>query len=159
MDRFKTISQELGKWIGEWEPKLLSLPTGTLMDRHNKQGRNIKQIIGHMVDSASNNTHRIVHLQYAPTPLVFPDYASFGNNDKWIAIQNYLDEDWGELVQLWKCCNLHVAHVVCHINPSCLDNAWISGPGQEITLNEMVADFPRHFELHLGEISELIENV
>jgi hypothetical protein len=95
--------------------------------RRNRQNRTIKQIVGHMVDSASNNTHRVVHLQYQPSPLIFPCYASHGNNERWIAIQNYQAEDWHDLVRLWKHSNLHFAHVIAHMNPEKLENVWISG--------------------------------
>ncbi len=71
-----------------------------------------------MVDSASNNTHRIVHLQYQESPLQFPNYATNGNNDRWIAIQDYQNENWGELIHLWKCTNLHIAHVIKNVDPS-----------------------------------------
>jgi hypothetical protein len=109
-----------------------------------------------MVDSASNNTHRVIHLQYQPPPLIFPDYANLGNNDRWIAIQNYKEEEWNDLVQLWKYSNKHFVHVVRNINAGKLDNFWISGLNEDITLEAMVVDFPRHFKLHLSEIDELI---
>ena len=82
--------------------KLFRFPKEVITQRRNTQNRTIKQIVGHMVDSASNNTHRVVHLQYRESPLEFPNYATYGNNDRWIAIQNYQDENWENLVQLWK---------------------------------------------------------
>lgn len=48
----------------------------TLVTGRNSQNRSIKQILGHLIDSPSNNNHRIVHLQYQPTSLVFPNYAT-----------------------------------------------------------------------------------
>lgn len=93
MKEFEIISEDLREMVKTWEPKLLTLDMDTITARKNSQGRSIRQITGHMVDSASNNIHRIVHLQYQPSPLRFPDYAHFGNNDRWIAIQNYQDED------------------------------------------------------------------
>ena len=156
MNQFDPISRELHSLIEEWEPKLLALSEEVITERKNSQGRTVKQIVGHMVDSASNNTHRVIHLQYQPAPLVFPDYANLGNNDRWIAIQNYRDEDWNDLVQLWKYSNKHYVHVVQNINTGKLDNFWISGKNEDITLEAMVDDFPRHFKLHLSEINELI---
>ena len=50
--------------------------------RRNSQDRTIKQILGHLVDSASNNMHRIVHFQYHDSPLHFPNYATNGNKDR-----------------------------------------------------------------------------
>ena len=156
MNEFKSIIQELLNLVNEWEPKLLALPEEVITERRNSQNRTIKQIVGHMVDSASNNTHRIVHLQYQQSPLIFPDYANLGNNDRWIAIQNYQDEEWNNLVQLWKYTNIHIAHVIQNINAEKLDNVWISALNEKISLKAMVVDFPRHFRLHCDEINELI---
>ena len=156
MNQFESISRELLSLIEEWEPKLLALSNDVITERRNSQNRTIKQITGHMVDSASNNIHRVVHLQYQPSPLTFPNYATFGNNDRWIAIQNYQQEDWNDLVQLWKYSNIHYAHVIRYINAEKLNNVWISGLDEEISLEAMVVDFLRHFKLHLNEIDELV---
>jgi len=97
---FIPIADGILALIDEWEPKLSGLPNDVITERKNSQNRTIKQILGHMVDSASNNTHRIIHLQYQPCPLIYPDYANLGNNDRWIAIQNYQAENWNDLIQL-----------------------------------------------------------
>lgn len=156
MNEFNANNQELIRMIDEWEPKLLSLSAEILEVRRNIQNRTIKQIVGHMVDSASNNTHRIIHLQYQPTPLVFPDYANLGNNDRWIAIQNYQTEKWQDLIQLWKYANLHLVHVINQVNLDKLENEWITALGKKVSLRLMIIDYLPHFKLHLSEIDELI---
>lgn len=156
MQEFESISKELIVLISEWEQKLIELPEEMIMQKRNSQNRNIRQIVGHMVDSATNNTHRVIHLQYQESPFEFPNYATFGNNDRWIAIQNFDEENWTDLIQLWKHSNLHFAHIIKNIDPDKLTNEWIAGPEKNITLESMVLDFPRHFELHLEEINELI---
>ena len=158
MNEFEKISQELLILIKEWELKLFALTNDIIAERHNTQNRTIKQIVGHLVDSASNNTHRIVHLQYQESPLIFPDYANLGNNDRWISIQNYQNENWNSLVQLWKYSNIHIAHVIRSVNIEKLENEWISALNQKVSLKAMIVDFPRHFKLHLKEINELIVN-
>ncbi len=135
----------------------MELSDNLISNMRNMQNRTIRQILGHMVDSASNNTHRVIHLQYQPSPNRFPDYANKGNNDKWIDIQNFQQENWEDLVQLWKYSNLHYVHVVRNVNPDKLDNIWISALENEVTLREMINDYLRHFRLHLGEIEELIQ--
>jgi hypothetical protein len=152
------VSQEIITLVNAWEPVLEALSPDTFSLRRNSQNRTIKQIVGHLVDSASNNTHRIVHLQYQDSPLVFPNYATFGNNDRWIAIQDYQNEEWMSLIHLWKYSLLHVSHVIKNINPDKMSNEWISGPGKNISLEGMITDFPRHLRLHLSEINELINN-
>ena len=158
MKKLDLISNELVTLVEEWEPVLTKLSGDTISIRRNSQNRTIKQILGHIIDSASNNTHRIVHLQYQPSPLIFPNYATFGNNDRWIAIQDYQNEDWNILIHLWKYSLLHISHVIKNVKADKLIGVWISGPGEKVTLESMIIDFPRHLKLHLSEISELIKN-
>ena len=157
MNEFSINNQELLNLIETWEPIFLALDENDVTVHRNSQNRNIKQIVGHMVDSASNNTHRIVHLQYQPSPYMFPDYANFGNNDRWIAIQNYQSENWTNLVKLWKYANLHIIHVINNVNEDKLNNQWISATGENISLKNMIIDYLQHVKLHLAEIQELMK--
>ncbi len=153
---FEPVTLGLLTLVQEWEAKLRWLPEDVISERRNRQNRTIKQIVGHMIDSASNNTHRIIHLQYRESPLVFPNYASNGNNDRWIDIQNYQGEDWGNMVNLWKFSNLHIVHVIRNVDPSKLENQWFVDDSKLLSLKDGIVDYLRHFELHLGEIDELI---
>ena len=90
--RFIPIVDKLGQLLSIWEPKLASLDESVISEKLNRQHRSVRQIVGHMVDSASNNTHRLIHLQYQQSPVQFPNYATQGNNDRWIAIQDYQHE-------------------------------------------------------------------
>jgi len=155
---FPDITRGISDNVKDWELRLLSLPEDVISERKNSQNRSVRQILGHLVDSASNNTHRIVHLQYQPSPLIFPNYATQGNNDRWIAIQDYQHEDWQNLVNLWKYSNLHLAHVIGNIDPTKLDHQWESGGDKLISLEEMVISYLGHLDLHLNEIKELIGN-
>ncbi len=157
MNIFKEQENEILSILNEWEEKLLKLNDIQITQKRNQQNRTIKQIVGHMIDSATNNIHRIVHLQYQENPCHYPDYANLGNNDRWIAIQNYNDASWYDLVQLWKYSNIHIVHVIKNIKTECLDNIWVSALNQKISLKAMVIDYPRHLKLHINEINQLIE--
>jgi hypothetical protein len=159
MNQFETSCQNILQLMEQWEPRLMALSEEVISNRTNSQNRTIRQILGHLVDSASNNTHRIVHLQYRENPMSFPNYATEGNNDRWIAIQNYQQENWHDLVKLWRYINLHLIHVIRHVDPSKLNNQWISSETKLISLQENIEYYPQHFELHLGEIEQLINNV
>jgi hypothetical protein len=86
----------------------------------------------------------------------FSNYATFGNNDRWIAIQDYQNEDWTNMIQLWKFSLLHFCHVIKNIDDDKLLNEWIAGPDKTISLKTMIVDFPRHLKLHISEINDLI---
>ena len=156
MKEIDSLSNEIISLVNDWEPVLIRLPEDIISQRRNSQNRTIKQIVGHIIDSSSNNTHRIVHLQYQTPPLIFPNYATFGNNDRWIAIQDYQNEDWTAMVQLWKYSLIHISHVIKNVKSGKINNEWISGPGKKVTLKMMIVDFPRHLKLHLSEINDLI---
>ncbi|GAB5524547.1 MAG: DinB family protein [Roseivirga sp.] len=65
----------------------------------------VKEIIGHLIDSASNNHQRFVRAQFTDE-LVFEGYSQ----DGWVEAQNYQDANWHELLILWRGYNLHLAH-------------------------------------------------
>lgn len=150
------LAENLKGMVENWEPELRLLPRDVISERRNSQGRSIKEIVGHMIDSASNNTHRIIHLQYQDSPISYPDYANLGNNDRWIAIQNYQEEDWETMIALWAAVHRHIAHVIVQSNPGLLDAIWISALGEKVSLDGMIQDFPSHFRLHIDEIEALL---
>ena len=100
MNQFESSNQTILQLLEEWEPRLLAFPEEIISERKNSQNRSARQILGHLVDSASNNTHRIIHLQYRENPMSFPNYATNGNNDRWIAIQDFQHENWENLINL-----------------------------------------------------------
>jgi hypothetical protein len=153
MDFTKTILG-IQSAVDTWELKLNELNISVITERRNKQNRTIKQILGHLVDSASNNHQRMVRLQYNPE-LVFPDYRQ--DNDLWIAIQDYQHAEWNELIQLWKFYNLHIIQVIRSVDKTKLGNCWHDFEGTRVTLHEMIEGYLWHLNLHLNEIQELVE--
>ena len=152
----RKIADDILELLSSWEAVLKELPPALQSGPRNRQGRSVRQILGHMVDSASNNTHRIIHMHYQSSPVSYPDYANLGNNDRWIAIQNYQEEDWDLLVTLWTAVNRHIVHLIRQVDESKLEQVWTSALGEEVTLQDMISDYPRHFKLHLDEIKKLI---
>ena len=69
-----------------------------------------REIVGHLIDSASNNHQRFVRAQFTDD-LVFAGYEQEG----WVRAQNYQGEDWAELVQLWRSYNQHILHLMSHV--------------------------------------------
>ncbi len=149
-------------------PILMSLPEDVITERLNCQNRSIKMLVGHMIDSASNNQQRMVRLQYAPRVgyslpdgrgdrglLVFPDYTQ--DNDLWIHLQNYQHEDWHNLVQLWRSANIHIIQVIKSVDQSKLNNYWLDFEGNQVTLDAMIRGYLDHLTLHVGQIHELLK--
>ena len=151
---FSTITKGIQTFIDTWEQQLIDLPVDKISNRRNKQNRTIKQILGHLIDSAANNHQRMVRLQYT-AKLQFPDYQQ--DNDLWIALQDYENANWFSLIQLWKYYNLHMIQVIKSVDMSKLDNSWQSFDGTTVTLRQMIEGYLGHIELHFNEIQELID--
>jgi len=151
---FSNVIAGIQRYIVSWEQKLVDLPPYTISNKRNKQNRTIKQILGHLIDSAANNHQRMVRLQYN-NKLDFPDYQQ--HNDLWISLQDYQNEDWSTIIQLWKYYNLHMIQVIKSVDQTKLDNSWKSFEDITVTLREMIEGYLGHIELHFNEIQELID--
>jgi hypothetical protein len=117
-----------------------------------------QEIIGHLVDSASNNHGRFVRAQLTDD-LTFPGYDQEG----WVRTQDYTASDWVALVSLWRAYNLHIAHIIERIPENAatrqrrrhnLDEiAWKTVPRSEpVTLEYFVRDYVAHLNHHLQQI-------
>jgi hypothetical protein len=153
-EMFIELREKINSIVEDWSTKLVALPHGVISERRNNQNRSIRQILGHLVDSAANNHHRIVRLQYNES-LDFPDYRQ--DNDRWIAIQNYQEEEWDRLVSFWKSYNLHMIHVIKNVNESCLGHTWHDFEENRETLQSIIEGYLWHLNLHLREIQALID--
>ena len=117
-----------------------------------------KEIIGHLIDSASNNHQRFVRAQFTDD-LVFDGYEQEG----WVRVQNYQGEDWPELVQLWKLYNQHILHVMSRVpeetrmklrykhNLHQLASESLS-ENEPVTLDWFMRDYVDHMKKHLRQI-------
>jgi len=151
---FTAITTGIARVIETEEGVLNSLSVEAITLRRNSQNRTIKQILGHLIDSASNNHQRMVRLQYSKDLLFFPDYRQ--DNDLWIALQDYQHTDWSNLIQLWKFYNLHIIQVIQSVDKSKLDSYWCDFEGTKVTLKDMIEGYLDHLLLHIGEIHELM---
>lgn len=144
-DQVRRIAEEETGW-------LLSIDSKVVSGKRNLQGRTVKGLLGHLIDSASNNHQRMVRLQYEKK-LVFPDYTA--NNDLWIGIQHYDTALWEDVVMLWKYYNLHLARIMETADTACMNNVWHDEEGRGVTLRQMIEGYVDHLRLHLQEIREL----
>jgi hypothetical protein len=151
MVQMQQVADELRGLVNSWEGRLIRMRPEEIQFREEEGRWSVKEIIGHLADSASNNHQRFVRLQLTEE-LSFPDYQS--DNEKWVASQKYQEEDWNELIWLWKYFNLHLAHVIQNIRQEVLDHSWIGGSAPRIRLGDLILDYLAHLKMHLDQIAE-----
>jgi len=121
-----------------------------------------KQVLGHLIDSASNNHQRFVRARF------HEDLRSEGyDQNAWVEAGAYQAAPWSELVDLWETFNLQIARVV-ESTPEdaltrprtdhCLDRiAWETVPADEpATLAYFVRDYVGHLAHHLRQIDPVL---
>src|ERR1051325_9974262 len=95
-----------------------------------------KEILGHLIDSASNNHQRFVRGQLLPK-LDDPSYEQ----ERWVATQAYLTEPWVDLVALWLLYNRHLLHIVRNVREDALGTPILIRGGAPVQLSTVIADY------------------
>lgn len=106
-----------------------------------------KEILGHLIDSASNNHQRFVRGQQAAL-LQLAGYEQ----DFWVGVQGYRERPWSDLVTLWAAYNRHLAHVIRRMDPQTLGHRVQMSPDTQYDLHFFVTDYERHLLHHLKQI-------
>ena len=109
-----------------------------------------KEILGHLIDSASNNHQRFVRAQYSKDTNFLP-YEQMS----WVNIQKYNSRTWKELLTLWKSYNFHIAHVVENMPVDCLQLSCKIGTGDPVTIAYVIVDYLGHIQHHLRQIEQM----
>ncbi len=123
-----------------------------------EEGWSSKQILGHLIDSATNNHARFV-LAQLKDDLVFPGYEQ----ERWVQVQQYQNASWAGLIEFWRAYNLHLLHVMSCTPKEKLSNrctqhslqtiAFKTVSGNDpVTLEYLMTDYVVHLKHHLGQI-------
>jgi hypothetical protein len=104
----------------------------------------LKEIVGHLIDSASNNHQRFARLQIEQT-ISLPGYDA----EAWVSISNIQNLDFDFMVGFWKMYNYFLLNLIHGIEPKNMKNIWKTIDGKEYTLEFLIDDYFAHMELHL----------
>ncbi len=143
----RELSEQLRSLVEAVEPGLRQIPESESIRPALPGGWSRKQVLGHLIDSASNNHQRFVRAMLQPS-LDFPGYDQEGN----IRVQAVQEADWGLLVSLWAAYNRYLANLIEHIPPSQLDMKCRIGAGEPVTLGFLASDYLTHLRHHLRQI-------
>lgn len=144
----KEASKKLLSLVEAAEPRLRKIRESESIQPILPGGWSRKQIIGHLIDSASNNHQRFVRATLQ-TSLDFPGYDQNGS----VRVQAFQDADWQLLVALWATYNRYLAHVIAQLPDSKLETVCRIGSGNAVSLGFLVTDYLTHLIHHLSQLS------
>jgi hypothetical protein len=143
----KELSDKLVRVVRSAEAILFQVPEAESNKPVLSGGWSRKQVLGHLIDSASNNQQRFVRAALQ-TSLDFPGY----DQDGCVRVQAVEEADWTLLVSLWAGYNRYLAHVIAHLPDSKLETLCRIGLDEPVTLRFLAEDYLRHLLHHLGQI-------
>lgn len=108
-----------------------------------------KQVLGHLIDSAINNHVRFV-MAALDGEYSGPAYHAQG----WVAMHDYANMLWSDLIVLWKAHNELLTRVVRQVPEDKLTAECRIGSDQPVTLRYVIEDYLHHLEEHITEITE-----
>ena len=105
-----------------------------------------KQIIGHLIDSATNNHHRFVRGQFHDKPTILYE------QELWNEHGYYQSMPSDQIISFWESYNRQIAELLSRIPKELLSRECTMSDGKGYTLAWIFEDYVRHLEHHLRQI-------
>lgn len=105
-----------------------------------------KEILGHLIDSATNNHQRFVRAQFEDIPVIRYD------QNKWNEFSYYQYINTGQLIGFWSFYNQQLLELVKLIPPAGLKRKCNTGGADNATIEWLFSDYISHLEHHLKQI-------
>lgn len=145
----KSVSEKIRETVLAVKPELLKISEDTASKKETPNKWSKKEILGHLIDSASNNHQRFVRaVQNAA--MDFPPY----NQNQWVEAQHYNEINWLDLVELFSQYNFHLSRIIDFLPSEALNNPCNIGKENPVTLKFVIEDYLRHLKHHLEKIVE-----
>ncbi len=107
----------------------------------------VKQILGHLLDSAANNHQRFVRAALYGR-LEAPGYEQ----DRWIALERPEGIPWRDLVAFWTQYNRYLAHLMAQLPRGAAEAPVVLDASPSVTLAFIASDYVEHLKHHINQI-------
>lgn len=104
-----------------------------------------KEIMGHLIDSATNNHQRFVRIQFEETPVINYD------QNNWNKFNFYQQINRQQIISFWTIYNRQLAALIKLIPGENLKRECIVGD-KVFTLEFLITDYLEHLEHHLRQV-------
>jgi len=149
-NRVTLVATDLRTTIDGALPKLRAISDAAAGEPREPGKWSRKEVIGHLIDSASNNHQRFIRAQQGGK-LTFPPYEQ----NHWSASQHCNERAWADLLTLWYAYNAHLAHVIEHIPERHLAVPCVIESSSPVTLEFLATDYVAHLRHHLAQVGVL----
>jgi len=139
--------------VAGFQALLNRTPPEAVNVRVSSEAWTLSEIVGHLIDSASNNHQRFARLRLGNLD-GFPGYEA----ETWVRAQDHDSCHFTILSQLWSAYNAFLLHLAETIPHTSLQNAWMKPEGP-LTLGFLVNDYFSHLNLHAEHYAKRLAEV
>ena len=139
IDRLEYLCNTIPELLTSIDDKMFSEKT-----REDKWSK--KEILGHLIDSATNNHQRFVRAQFEDMPNIVYD------QNKWNQYNFYQQIDLKQIISFWTVYNRQLLQLIKQIPKESLQLECLAGDTL-MTLECLINDYAKHLEHHLQQIT------
>jgi len=132
--------------VAEYPQRFQSIAEDKFSFKPSPQKWSKKEILGHLIDSATNNHQRFIRAQFEDKPEIYYD------QDMWVQHNHYNDMPLNQLIHFWTAYNLQLIEVMKRIPVENLMLECKMRDGNYRTLDYLVNDYVVHLQHHLNQI-------
>jgi hypothetical protein len=126
---------------------LMSVPVSLADVQWREGGWTRKQIVGHLLDSATNNRQRFVRAA-SEGSFNGPNYGQ----DAWVAAHGYAEQTWETLLSWWEVEHEILMAIVDRIHESRFEAECVLDADAPVTLRFLIEDYVAHQRWHLKQL-------
>jgi hypothetical protein len=149
-DTTATALKLLNHYVDTIPGKLKAIPDAIFSQKPSQDKWSFKEIIGHLIDSATNNHHRFVRAQFEDHPQILYQ------QELWNQHSYYQDLSSDHVISFWKIYNRHIIEIISHTPAAILERECLMGDGKTYSIAWLFQDYVRHMEHHFRQIPELV---
>ena len=148
----QNIDSDLNKTVQDFYKKYKNTDDKKASLRPEPAEWSLKEIIGHLINSAANNHQRFIGLQFV-SEMAYPEYQKYQID--WIGMEKFNDLALADLMLLWKQYNILLGHIIETVNTKKLGN-YVLMSDKKMTLEFLISDYVRHLKEHLVQFEKTL---
>ncbi|WP_353116988.1 DinB family protein [Myroides odoratus] len=138
----KNAILEFEHLLEQFSTEVLAIPLEDLQHKLSEEKWSKKEIIGHLIDSATVNYLRFIKAQFQENPQLFYEQVEYCTS------ANYQDTELNQLLSLWQSLNRQLVFLFHTIHTRNLGHRLCNNQ----TLAYLIEDYVQHFKHHRAQI-------
>src|SRR5258705_1132 len=137
----KNTIEELNQIVEEYSKKIAAFSDTEFSAKPLPNKWSKKEVLGHLIDSAHNNTRRFIVGQYDDTPAKI-----IYDQDQWVSLNDYQQTDSKEVIALWKLANKRIMAILAKMPTPAYSKEVDTGKNSASlhTLEFLAVDYVKH---------------